>query len=78
MFWKDNQGNIYGPYTAQEDGFPNAGEVVRFYREQKKLSQRTLAKALGVSRLWIMKMEKENAFTTMKDNINFPATVLQG
>jgi transcriptional regulator with XRE-family HTH domain len=60
MYWKDNQGNIYGPFSKQDDGFPNAGEVVRYYRELKGMSKRKLAEALGVHRLWIIKMENEN------------------
>jgi transcriptional regulator with XRE-family HTH domain len=60
MYWKDHQGNIYGPYSKQGDGFPNAGEVVRYYREIKRMSKRELAAALGVHRVWIIRMENEN------------------
>ena len=59
-YWKDNHGNIYGPFGKQEDDLPNAGEVVRFYREQKRLSQGALAVLLGVSRKWVINMELQN------------------
>src|SRR5258707_2544387 len=60
MYWKDNYNNIYGPFSEQEDGFPNAGEVIRHYRKLMRLSQRALAEALGVHRSWVLKMENEN------------------
>jgi hypothetical protein len=36
FYW--GEGGQYGPYHAQEDGWPNAGEVQRDYREQADLS----------------------------------------
>jgi transcriptional regulator with XRE-family HTH domain len=60
-YWKDNHGDIYGPFNKQEDGFPMAGEVVRSYREKMKWSQARLALRLGVARLQVIQMEKKNA-----------------
>ncbi len=56
---------MYGPFSAQDDGFPNAGEVVQFYREQVKMSRARMAQLLNTSRRWITKMEKENAVSEM-------------
>lgn len=36
FYW--GEGGQYGPYHAQEDGWPNAGEVQRDYREKQGLS----------------------------------------
>ena len=30
VYW--GEGGEYGPYSVQEDGWPNAGEVMRAYR----------------------------------------------
>lgn len=60
MYWKDNNGNIYGPFSQQDDGFPNAGEVVRAYRKSLGLSQMALGTVLGVRRLQVMNMENHN------------------
>ncbi len=60
VYWKDNHVTIYGPFNKQEDGFPNAGEVIRFYRKKMQLSQIKLALLLGVSRLQVINMENHN------------------
>jgi transcriptional regulator with XRE-family HTH domain len=36
FYW--GEGGQYGPYHAQEDGWPNGGEVVRDFRERRGLS----------------------------------------
>lgn len=59
-YWKDNQGNIYGPFAKQKDGFPNAGEVVRYYRMKKGMSEDTLAATLHVTKKWVFNMETKN------------------
>lgn len=60
MYWKDNYGNIYGPFSQQEDGFPDAGEVVRYYRKSKGLNQIALGALLDISRLQVINMENHN------------------
>ncbi len=64
-YWGEH--NQYGPFSQAEDGWPHAGEVVRYYRKQKRMSTRQLALNYGeifgqqlVSERWIQKMEKEN------------------
>ncbi len=41
LYW--GVGGQYGPYTAQEDGWPNAGEVMRDYREKLRLKAEEFA-----------------------------------
>jgi hypothetical protein len=41
FYW--GEGGQYGPYAAQEDGWPNAGEVMRDYRERKGLKAEEFA-----------------------------------
>jgi tetratricopeptide (TPR) repeat protein len=36
LLWGDN--GEYGPFSVGKDGYPNSGEVVRFYRVQKGIS----------------------------------------
>jgi tetratricopeptide (TPR) repeat protein len=66
-YWGPNK--EYGPYNAQADGWPNAGEVIRDYRKRvKHISTaefaRLYSEALGesppVTERWIQRMEKEN------------------
>ena len=59
-YWRDNKGHIYGPFSKQKDGFPNAGEIVRYYREKMKYTQIALALLLGVNRLQVIRMEHHN------------------
>ncbi len=61
----------YGPFSADKDGYPNAGEVVRCYRELRKLSAKKFGelygKALGEhpkSRIWVLAMERKNDVPT--------------
>ncbi len=42
QFW--GEGGKYGPYTAQEDGWPHAGEVMRDYRLRMAMSAEEAAK----------------------------------
>src|SRR5579875_1164765 len=41
FYW--GEGGQYGPYTVQEDGWPNAGEVMRDYRERRGLKAEEFA-----------------------------------
>lgn len=61
MYWVDNNGASYGPFDTQEDGYPNAGQVLRYFRKLRHVSAKELAEQLGdVSTRWIYIMEKEN------------------
>ncbi|MBV9690672.1 MAG: hypothetical protein JO202_13300, partial [Ktedonobacteraceae bacterium] len=71
FYWgKDGQ---YGPYHAQANGWPNAGEVMRDFREQKAISAKELGEVYGratykehqpVSARRIHQMEAENDVPT--------------
>ena len=41
IFWGEK--GEYGPFTVQQDGWPNAGEVIRHYRKKHKMSAENLA-----------------------------------
>src|SRR5579875_885634 len=41
FYW--GEGGQYGPYSAQEDGWPNAGEVMRDYRERAAMKPEDFA-----------------------------------
>lgn len=58
--WVDCLGNVYGPFRKQEDGFPNAGEVLRYYREKNHLTRPQLARQLNVTVRRIQNMEHDN------------------
>ncbi len=64
IFWGEK--GEYGPFTVQEDGWPNAGEVIRHYRKKRKMSAEDLAqqysKGIGeqATARWILKMEQQN------------------
>ena len=58
--WVDWTGSVYGPFHIQEDGFPNAGEVVQYYREKNGLSRLQLAQKLKVTVRRVQNMEHDN------------------
>lgn len=61
MYWGDENGLYYGPFTTQDDGFPNAGEVLRYFRKMRHMSAKELANKIGdCSERWVLKMEKQN------------------
>jgi transcriptional regulator with XRE-family HTH domain len=60
VYWIDNKGTVYGPFEPQADGFPNAGEVIRFYRKRLGWTQETFGLKLGVERLQVGNMENHN------------------
>src|SRR5579883_2943498 len=76
VFWGE-QGE-FGPFTPQEDGWPNTGEVIRHYRRLRKMSAETLARRYGeelatycgyadgtkITARWILKMEQKNQIPT--------------
>jgi hypothetical protein len=67
-FWGEN--GEYGPFSKHEDGWPNAGEVVRYYRRKMSINAEDLSKqyskAIGVqvTKRWIFKMEQQNEVPT--------------
>jgi transcriptional regulator with XRE-family HTH domain len=56
QYWWD----IYGPFDPGEDGYPNAGQVVRHYRNLKNWTPAQLGEALGKSARWVQAMEHDN------------------
>jgi len=71
FYW--GEGGQYGPYHAQANGWPNAGEVMRDFREQKAMSAEELGEVYGratykehqpVSARRIHQMEAENDVPT--------------
>lgn len=56
-YWWDS----YGPFNADEDDYPNAGQVVRHYRLLKRWSPAQLAEAMGKTSRWVQAMENDNA-----------------
>ena len=45
FYW--GEGGQYGPYHAQANGWPNTGEVMRDFREQKAMSAEELGEVYG-------------------------------
>lgn len=80
LFWGDK--DQYGPFTAQKDGWPNAGEVIRHYRKNRKMSAKELARRYGesigepVTSRWILKMEQQNKIPTDITRRRALATIL--
>ena len=68
IYWGEK--GEYGPFTAQVNGWPNAGEVIRHYRRNRKMSAEELARRYGeaigeqVTARWILKMEQKNKIPT--------------
>lgn len=48
----------YEAFPAGDDGWPDAGAVVKWYRRAKKWTQRDLADGLGIQELGVRRMEK--------------------
>lgn len=76
VFWGEH--GEFGPFTRQEDGWPNAGEVIRDYRHLRNMSAEILASRYGeelarhlgngagakITARWILKMEQKNQIPT--------------
>ena len=68
IYWGEK--GEYGPFTAQDNGWPHAGEVIRHYRRNRKMSAEELARRYGeaigeqVTARWILKMEQQNKVPT--------------
>lgn len=67
IYWGD--GGQFGPFPAQEDGWPNAGQVMRYFREKAGISAKAFGKLYGkeirgggkpICERWILEMELEN------------------
>jgi tetratricopeptide (TPR) repeat protein len=58
QYWWDS----YGPFDPDpnDSSFPNAGQVVRYYRLLKKWSPAQLGEALDKSARWVQAMEHDN------------------
>jgi tetratricopeptide (TPR) repeat protein len=76
-YWVDKDGNIYGPFSAQDDGFPCAGEVIRFYRIFMKMSVKEFAAELKVSARRVQYMEKDNIVPDSMERRRFIAKTLK-
>jgi transcriptional regulator with XRE-family HTH domain len=76
-YWVDRDGNIYGPFSVQDDGFPCAGEVMQLYRKQMGLSVNDFAQALKVSPRRVQVMEKDNKVPDSMERRRFIAKTLQ-
>jgi transcriptional regulator with XRE-family HTH domain len=76
-YWVDRDGNIYGPFHAQADGFPCAGEVIHFYRKQLGMSVNDLAQVLKVSPRRVQMMEKDYKVPDSMERRKFIAKTLQ-
>lgn len=77
QYWVDRDGNIYGPFRVQDDGFPCAGEVIRFYRKQLGMSVQDFAQILQVSPRRVQMMEKDNKVPDSMERRRFLAKTLQ-
>jgi tetratricopeptide (TPR) repeat protein/DNA-binding XRE family transcriptional regulator len=76
-YWVDKEGSIYGPFAAQADGFPHAGEVMQFYRKRLGISVRELALTLKVSSRRVQAMEKDNKVPDSMERRRFIAKTLK-
>lgn len=66
-------GGQFGPFVSQEDGWPNAGQVMRYFREKSGLTAKTFGRLYGkkiredgkpICERWILEMELENKVPT--------------
>jgi hypothetical protein len=71
IYWGEE--GLYGPFVAQEDGWPNAGQVMRFFRDKAGMTAKTFGKFYGketrvdgkpIGERWILEMELENKVPT--------------
>ncbi len=68
MYWVDESGASYGPFSIQEDEYPNTGEVLRYFRRLRHMSAKELAGLLGdCSPRWVTEMETKNK---VYENVN--------
>ncbi|MBV9020089.1 MAG: hypothetical protein JOZ71_05185, partial [Ktedonobacteraceae bacterium] len=71
IYW--GEGGQYGPFAVQQDGewagWPNAGQVMRYFRKKAKLSAKAFGVLYGravnadgspICERWVLDMELEN------------------
>lgn len=81
IFWGEH--GEYGPFTSQEDGWPNAGEVIRHYRRLRGMTAEELAQQYGaaihlsITARWILKMEQQNKVPADISRRRVLATILE-
>jgi hypothetical protein len=71
IYW--GEGGQIGPFDVQEDGWPHAGQVMRYFREKLDITAKTFGKLYGkevrengkpICERWILEMELENKVPT--------------
>lgn len=71
IYW--GEGGQIGPFDVQEDGWPHAGQVMRYFREKLGITAKTFGKLYGkevrengkpICERWILEMELENKVPT--------------
>lgn len=75
-YWVDQDGNVYGPFHTQVDGFPCAGEVIHFYRKHQRMSVNDFAQTLKVSPRRVQMMEKNYKVPDSMERRRFIARTL--
>lgn len=71
IYW--GAGGQFGPFDSQDDGWPNAGQVMRYFREKSGMTAKAFGKLYGkevrengkpICERWILEMELENKVPT--------------
>ncbi|MGB8343426.1 MAG: hypothetical protein WCD86_01005 [Ktedonobacteraceae bacterium] len=71
LYW--GAGGEYGPFERQTDGWPNAGQVMRYFRDKRGMNAKTFARLYGqkvrpdgkpIVERWVFEMEQENKVPT--------------
>jgi len=71
LYW--GTGGEYGPFERQADGGPNAGQVMRYFRDKRGMNAKTFARLYGqkvrpdgkpIVERWVFEMELENKVPT--------------
>src|SRR5260370_2834504 len=71
IYW--GEGGQYGPFAVQKDGWPDAGQVMRYFREKLGITAKVFGKLYGkevrengkpICERWILEMELENKVPT--------------
>src|SRR5260370_42310569 len=67
IYW--GEGGQYGPFEIQQDGWPHAGQVMRYFREKQGLTAKVFGEQYGkeirenhkpICERWILEMGLEN------------------
>jgi hypothetical protein len=83
IYW--GEGGQFGPFDTQEDGWPNAGQVMRYFREKQGLTAKAFGKLYGkeirengkpIGERWVLMMELENQVPTDITRRRFIAKLL--